>query len=483
MSDKRKTKKTAWAVLAILTALIFIVSGVASGTTDTNQTHYSYLPLVVNGTASPSVFGAEVVGGITKTRGVDLMVLAGTSWLRYNGVVWSQIEATKGVYQWDLLDKLKSQLAAYQDKQWDIIMVVRGAAPDWAQEVPGSSCGPIKTSELPEFARFMGELVRQLGAPPYNIKYWEIGNEPDAPISDSTVGFGCWGRPGETNYGGEAFGEMLKAVYPAIKAADPSAKVLVGGLLLNCDPNNPPDDPANPGHKVDCSPSRFLIGVLANGNGRYFDGVSYHAYDYYSMNGTYANGGWHSDQTTGPSSIARDNYIKSVLINAGYPGKLLLNTESSLVLTFQCEGDCRADYEKTKAAYVAVDYLSAIVNNVTVRIWYTAVTSWRYSGLVTNINTPLPAYYAFKTAATEMKNARFVKDLTSQLPNSIRGYEFTRGSRTVWFLWGTTPNSPIPVTFNRAPDSVFDTVGQSISPAMTMMVDNNPLYFEWIGKP
>jgi hypothetical protein len=488
MPEKRKSTKVAWTVIAILTALIFMISGVASGASDTNQSHHIYLPFMKNGSASPSVFGVEVVGAINKNKGVDMMVQAGTSWLRYNGVDWSKIEATPGIYRWDLLDALKSQLAAYQDQQLNIIMIVRGT-PAWAQEVPGSSCGPIKTSELPEFARFMGELVRQFSVPPYNIKYWEVGNEPDAPIAsrdiDSPLAYGCWGRTGETNYGGEEFGEMLKAVYPTIKAADPNAKVLVGGLLLGCDPNNPPDDPNNPGQKVDCSSSRFLVGILANGNGNYFDGVSYHAYDYYYSNGTYKNGNWHADLTTGPSSIARDNYIKSVLINAGYPDKLLLTTESSLVLVAsdnQCDDICKADYEKTKAAYLAVDYASAIVNNVTVRIWYTAVTAWRYSGLVTNIKTPLPAYYAFKTASTELRNAKYVKDLTSQLPNGVKGYEFTRGNRTVWLLWATTLNST-QVTFNRVPVNVYDTVGQPITPAITMSVDNNPCYFEWDGKP
>jgi len=197
MSDKRKTKKTAWAIFAVITALIFMVSGVASGTSYPNQSHPLYLPLVKNGNVLPSVFGAEVTGSISKSRGVDVMVSAGTTWLRYNGVVWSEVEATKGNYQWNVLDKLKSQLAVYQEQNLNIIMVVRGT-PVWAQDVPGSLCGPIKTSELPEFALFMHELVTQLSAPPYNVKYWEVGNEPDAPIitglESSTVNFGCWGR-------------------------------------------------------------------------------------------------------------------------------------------------------------------------------------------------------------------------------------------------------------------------------------------------
>jgi hypothetical protein len=44
--------------------------------------------------------------------------------------------------------------------------------------------------------------------------------------------------PVTLNFGGEYYGNMLKIVYPAIKSADPQAQVLVGGLLLDCDPVN-----------------------------------------------------------------------------------------------------------------------------------------------------------------------------------------------------------------------------------------------------
>ena len=75
---------------------------------------------------------------------------------------------------------------------------------------------------------------------------------------------------------------MLKVAYPQIKAADPQAQVLVGGLLLDCDPR--------PG--AGCSltaqnaiPPKFLEGILRNNGGPYFDGVSFHAYDFYDWVG------------------------------------------------------------------------------------------------------------------------------------------------------------------------------------------------------
>jgi hypothetical protein len=271
---------------------------------------------------------------------------------------------------------------------------------------------------------------------------------------------------------------MLKVVYPAVKAADPNSKVILGGLLLDCDPNNPPAG-------KDCSSSRFLEGVLADGAGPYFDAVGYHAYDYYQGNGSYINGNWHADLSTGPSSAIRDQFVKSVLQPYGYQNKPLFNTETSLVCMDNPNDPnyCTNGYENTKAAYVALDYAMAMANSVSVRIWYNVIGEWRHSGLLNSISSPRPAYDAFKTGATELGYATFVKDLTQpQLPSGVRGYQFTRDNRTVWFLWSTSVSSH-QVTFNRAPANAFDTVGHALTPAQTMSVDNNPRYFEWIGNP
>ena len=80
----------------------------------------------------------------------------------------------------------------------------------------------------------MHDVVERYGSPPYNVKYWELGNEPDAAwqhIASDSV-FGCWGDVNAPFYGGQHYGEMLKEVYPQIKSTDPDAHVVVGGLLL-----------------------------------------------------------------------------------------------------------------------------------------------------------------------------------------------------------------------------------------------------------
>jgi alpha-L-arabinofuranosidase len=107
----------------------------------------------------------------------------------------------------------------------------------------------------------MHDAVERYSAPPYNVKYWEIYNEPDAPknTNEPPYGmiYGCWGISGDTYFGGEAYGEMLKVVYPYIKSANSSAQVLVGGLLLDCDPRTVCT--TGPGS----IPPKFLNGILS----------------------------------------------------------------------------------------------------------------------------------------------------------------------------------------------------------------------------
>ena len=103
---------------------------------------------------------------------------------------------------------------------------------------------------------------------------WELGNEPDVDPDLLPVdwGFGCWGNIDDPFYGGIHYGEMIKVVGQAIKEADPTATVWLGGLLLatpeTSDPNNG-------------KPELFFKGVLEAGAAPYFDVVGYHWYPPY----------------------------------------------------------------------------------------------------------------------------------------------------------------------------------------------------------
>jgi hypothetical protein len=283
--------------------------------------------------------------------------------------------------------------------------------------------------------------------------------------------YGCWGDQNDAYYGGGYYAEMLKAAYPQIKAADPQAQVLIGGLLLDCDPR-PGAGCATVGNSN--LPPKFLEGILRNNGGPYFDGVSFHAYDFYQgQSGQYGNSNWQSAwNTTGPVFITKAQYLQSLLSQYGASGKFLINTESAL-LCDSCSND--PTFETTKAFYVAQAYAAAIAEGLRANIWY-SVMGWRNSNLLNSDLSPRPAYTAFQFSRSELCNGTWLRNVTEY--TGVKGGEFQRGDRRIWVLWSLDGN-PHSISLSSAPMAAWDTLGNSVSPAASMNVSLNPLYLEW----
>ncbi|MDE3090533.1 MAG: cellulase family glycosylhydrolase [Chloroflexota bacterium] len=399
----------------------------------------------------------------------------GTHWVRsHNAVSWAAVEPTEGVRNWATQANLEQELQDIDAKGMQTILSVR-VTPSWAQRVTGYSCGPIKPEKLEAFAKFMQDLVARYRVPPYNVKYWEIWNEPDIDyhLVGPTSDWGCWGDQNDPYYGGGYYAQMLKLVYPQIKAADPQSQVLVGGLVLDCDPINPPVG-------KDCKPAKFLEGILRNNGGPYFDGVSFHAYDYYSGTiGQYGNANWHSAwNTTGPVMGAKVAYLRRLLGQYGQSDKFLMNTETALLCgTSGEEPPCQTkDFANTKAYYLAQSYASALAADLDANLWY-SMLGWRASGLLNPGDlAPLPAFEAYRFVTKELHKARFIRRL-QEYPG-VMGYEFERDGRRIWALWSLDGNSH-PVTLPSAPLAAWDALGNSVSPAASLTIDLKPLYPEW----
>jgi len=430
-----------------------------------------YMPIVFKRYPVPNVFGVHMT--IAESGGLNQIAATETYWVRGGGVPWSKVEPNEGDRNWGELASQEAQYINASNHGFSTIVIV-GNTPSWAQKVPDYSCGPILEGKLDAFADFMYDLVSRYSQAPYNVKVWEIWNEPDidpalVPTKDSP--FGCWGDDSDDYYGGGYYAEMLKRVYPRIKEADPYARVVVGGLLLDCDPNNPP-----PGKL--CKPSKFLEGILRNGGGPFFDGVSFHAYDYYGGSlGSYSNHEWDSYwNTTGPVSMEKSNFMMDVLSTYGYPNKFLMNTESA-VLCDACDED--ADFETTKAYFVVYAFASAIAQGFEGNTWYT-VEGWRNSGLLDGDLNPLPAYNSYKFAADRLHNAYYVRDLDEY--SDIYGYEFDRGYPNEWVLWSKDGASHV-LTLPGVPTAAYQigTDGNAVAlPLSTSLtVTSAPIFLEW----
>lgn len=428
-----------------------------------------FLPALFRGHPLETLYGTES-GPFTAPEGFDLMVSAGISWARRNAVEWSSVEAVEGVYDWSALSGLEAELIHARQRHVEPIVIVRDA-PDWAQKYPGYDCGPIRQDKFDEFAAFMTELVNRYSPPPYKVKYWEFWNMPDHPLSSTITEYGCWGEPGDTTYyGGDYYAEMLKVVYPAVKAADPEAQVLHGGLLLDCDPDNPP--PVNP----TCDIGNFFPGVLANGGGDYFDGVSFHALDYYGDElGVFGNPNWYTAyDTTGTVVEAKVQFVKDTLSTYGVTGKFLMNNRSGLLCYAPWGMTCGETFETTKAYYVAQVYADSSALGLRGNTW----EFWwdRNSELYESDLTPLPAYYAYETSRQILGEASYLQDIMGY--PGVSGYEFSRANDDLWIVW-SLDGANHAITLPGTPVAIYDVDGDPVAITNPLTVGLEPYYILW----
>lgn len=409
-----------------------------------------FLPMVFKDQPWDSIFGIEMSGELATDRinppsPATNMSNAGATWVRRNALLWSAVEPSPGQRNWPT--SLDAEMINADKHHLRQILIIR-STPPWAQQYTNNYCGPIKWSALDEFANFMRDTVARYSKDPYNVKYYELWNEPDIEATFFTGDnpYGCWGNYKDRYYGGGYYADMLKYVYPAIKQANPNAQVLVGGLLLDCDPNNVPPN------KTDCNPSKFLEGILSNGGGPYFDGVSFHAYDYFAkpsdpsnpnLNlGNYSNSNWWSAwNTTGPVLFAKSNFIRNLLNQYGYSQKYVINTEVGLIcgndaFDPHCEDPAlNLSFQNTKAYYVVQAYAYARWLSFKANIWFNYF-GWRSSGLWNaNIDKPEAAYNAYDFASQKISRASAVNQITTY--SNVKGFEFMRSNQRLWILWYT----------------------------------------------
>jgi hypothetical protein len=426
------------------------------------------------------VWGIEM--NYVDSNGLNFVAQSGAFWVRRNGLIWSEVEPEEGMREWQAAANLENELKSVSAEGKQVILVVR-STPDWAQSLPDSFCSPPNANSLEAFASFLYDAVRRYSLPPYNVQYWEIGNEPDISASKvlSDAPFGCWGAEGDPYYGGQYYAEILKSVYPQIKSANPQSQVLVGGLLLDCDPVNSPETEPGSGKQKDCTSSRYLEGILENGGGAYFDGISFHAYDYFAGNiGEYSNTNWNSAwDSTGPVSIAKANFIRGILNLYGISGKYLLNTELALLCGRDgSEPVCQSDgFNLTKAYYLAQSYTTAIAEHLQANIWY-SLTGWRGSGLLDSSLQPNQAFMALQTSANILEGVEYIGPITAY--PGVRGYAFVQDGVPVWVLWSLDGSNHV-VQLDQVPSSVTGVFGEMMGTSQNLTITLAPVYIKF-GK-
>jgi hypothetical protein len=183
----------------------------------------------------------------TRDRTLDSLATMGARWIRFD-VKWDVIQYG-GPESWDFsrYDALAAAAAARGLR----ILGTLAYAPRWARSPACRDSFPCEPRDANEYARYAEATVAHFKG---RISHWEIWNEPN--IS------GFW-RPSPN---AARYTALLKAAYPRIKAADPSATVLAGAT-----------SPApNDGTQID--EVTFMQQVYAAGGGGHFDAWSHHPY-------------------------------------------------------------------------------------------------------------------------------------------------------------------------------------------------------------
>ncbi|NJN66742.1 MAG: glycoside hydrolase family 5 protein [Chloroflexaceae bacterium] len=474
-----------------LVCLIAIVGGM------TVRASTIFLPLVLKTEptatpSSPSPFGFETnPGRITSAALQERARALGASWIRLKSVNWRDVQPQEGTpvaqWNWEALETFEQEvLAAQALGLTPIAMVFKN--PDWAMEpythpstgLPAyAPCGPVDEAHFGAFATFLRELAARYSQPPYNVHYWELGNEPDVdPVltapAPGTEGygqqeyFGCWGRirkkdqPDEVDpyYGGEHYGRMLTAVAPEIRQADPQARIIIGGLLL--------DHPVTEDPTTEGLPEKFLEGILkADPSGASFDAVGFHAYPWYSWEeGSRTDTDTHSDtwKDTWPGvTLGKIAYIHQVLAEGGAADKPLFLTEAAMILWSDpanppADDAILPDFLQAQADHVVRQASRALSAGVQVYCWYTLHRSgWFSSGLLNADLTPRPVYTAYQQFAEQTSQRQGdppdpPTDVSAAYDGPIEAYRFRTASAFVDVLWATDGNT---IAYLNVPRSAF----------------------------
>jgi hypothetical protein len=190
------------------------------------------------------------------------------------GADWADISyAGPGTYDWNQLDEEVSLIRA---AGMSVDMVITGT-PSW-EALPGVSGTDIgQPADPAAFGQFAAMVAQRYA--PEGVQDYEIWNEPN-----NTVFWQPAPNPA-------VYVQVLQASYTDIKAVDPSALVITGGLA--------PENNAS----GDINEITFLQDMYADGAEGYFDALGDHPYSYPALPDTYELwSGWSQMDST-PTSL------------------------------------------------------------------------------------------------------------------------------------------------------------------------------------
>lgn len=432
-----------------------------------DMTYTLCLPAVLSGyePPTPTVFGVQMYGGLSEGQvAFSLTQEAKVYWMRWP-LGWASVEPANTSpqnYHWDSYDS--SILSATHAGLYPIVTIVSN--PGWAATYAN---GPIDKVDISEFAEFAGALAERYDGDGWEdapgspvVDYWEFYNEPDAGNRVAAeYGASYWGH-----FGAE-YAQMLCAVYPAIKAANPRAQVVLGGLAY--------DGFEDQGGGF---VREFLDDVLAAGGGECFDVMNFHYYPPFEPN-------W---APYGSGLSGKANYLYDKLREYDFEDKPMISTEAGW------HSEDYSIYPSTpeiQARYVVKLFTQSLSSRLQAMIWWTWIDpggGYGPNGLLTEDLQPKPAYFAYQAAATRLGPATFEEIWTSGDPG-VEGYRFSSRTREpLHVLWANdeaTHTVSLPLSqarlvnmYGETISSVSDTDDGMEDGQIQVSVGPNPVYVE-----
>jgi hypothetical protein len=163
---------------------------------------------------------------------------------------WSHIGRREGALDWTATERVVRDAHACGLEVLGLLTYT----PAWAR--PAGTGDHHPPTDPGDFAEFAAEAVRRFR--PLGVRTWEIWNEPNIDAFWEPA-------PDPRDYAA-----LLTAAYAALKAVDPDARVLTGGLS--------PAPDASDGTRI--APDTFLEGVYAADGDGHFDAIGHHPYSY-----------------------------------------------------------------------------------------------------------------------------------------------------------------------------------------------------------
>lgn len=204
---------------------------------------------------------------------------------------WAYIESAPGSYNWKHAD----MVVAHARRQGLRIIARLGFVPQWARPKDTTPLY-LDKERFVDFGRFAAKFVERYRGEIEHVILW---NEPNLALE--------WGytKPDAAKYT-----ELLRVVYPMIKAVAPEVQVLAGALAPTLAP---------PDSEQGVNDLLFLQAMYDAGAADYFDILAVHAY------------GWHFDPDSPPDpevvNFRRTELLRSIMVKNGDGRKPVMITE------------------------------------------------------------------------------------------------------------------------------------------------------------